>query len=266
MNWQAELFFESQKLSPKFAQNVEHMSNAVSVALCLKKESAVSSMLQLAGPSNPVVAKRSKPKSLHAIYGLDDVHNAFYCSQTLKEAKRNIDLVIGGFCKQNQSAFAWIKPKAVLHRDSIADAISQTGLRVAREDRLTLSVEHVVEFCKGNIEPDKLDTFIFSMTKGPTIALEIEGLQAVLKLKLVYESLSPYYGSDGLYVSPTPDSASRDIDVVFNKLALIDQYTFALIKPEAFEHRHAITTEFIDSGFKVYSYIRMQTKYNWQSF
>lgn len=75
-----------------FESAAQFLSSGPCLVLVLSKPSAVSTLLMLLGPEDPVQARLSKPLSLRArIGGVDTVHNALYASYDRNQARKDIE-------------------------------------------------------------------------------------------------------------------------------------------------------------------------------
>ena len=87
----AELFLHAQRDEPTYEAATKYLSSGPCLVLILSKAAAVESWLRLIGPSDPVVARASKPQSLRAKLGTDAVHNALHGSASREAAQKDID-------------------------------------------------------------------------------------------------------------------------------------------------------------------------------
>lgn len=67
-----------------------YMSSGPLVALALTKPAAVKAWRALAGPTDPVVARRERPRSLRALYGSDALRNGLHASASPEAAAREL--------------------------------------------------------------------------------------------------------------------------------------------------------------------------------
>lgn len=67
---------------------IEHLTSQPVVAFQLLGCDAVTRLLNLIGPENPAQAKEQYPESLRAIYGIDEIRNAFYVSKSFESAEK----------------------------------------------------------------------------------------------------------------------------------------------------------------------------------
>ncbi len=71
--------------------HVTHLSMGRSIALLLYKPAAVSSLLNLFGENlDPLKCRAKYPQCLRARFGSDEVFNAFYCSASLPQARKDV--------------------------------------------------------------------------------------------------------------------------------------------------------------------------------
>ena len=77
----AEEFFEVYKgVVPEFTGITEHMTTGPCIVLEVRQENAVKAFRDLAGPSDPEIAKNLRPNTLRARFGTDKIKNAVHCT------------------------------------------------------------------------------------------------------------------------------------------------------------------------------------------
>lgn len=77
----AEEFLEVYKgVLPEYTRIVDEMTAGPCVAMEIRAENAVQVFRDFAGPMDPEVARRVRPSSLRAQFGLDTVRNALHCT------------------------------------------------------------------------------------------------------------------------------------------------------------------------------------------
>jgi nucleoside diphosphate kinase homolog 5 len=71
---------------------IEHLSSGPMIVLCLARENVVDHWKRLMGPESCLMAKKSAPTSLRAIYGDadDDVKNAVYGSDNVDDVQHEL--------------------------------------------------------------------------------------------------------------------------------------------------------------------------------
>ena len=83
-------FYAEHRGKPFFPNLVSFMSSGPIVAVCLAKTNAIADWRALMGPTNTLVAREEKPKSLRALYGTDGTKNATHGSDSLVSASREL--------------------------------------------------------------------------------------------------------------------------------------------------------------------------------
>ena len=76
-----EEFFEVYKgVVPEFVPMTDHMTTGPCIVLEVRQENAVASFRDLAGPTDPEIAKSLRPNTLRARFGVDKARNAVHCT------------------------------------------------------------------------------------------------------------------------------------------------------------------------------------------
>ncbi|KAG1658644.1 hypothetical protein FOA52_006406 [Chlamydomonas sp. UWO 241] len=75
---------------------VAHACSGPVLALVMTRRHAVRAWVELAGPSDPEEARRTRPRSLRAVYGTDAVRNALHAPASPADAQRSIRALFPG--------------------------------------------------------------------------------------------------------------------------------------------------------------------------
>ncbi len=138
---QAMRFYVAHTGLTHFPQLVKLMSSGPAVALRLRRLDAVGEFMALCGPEDSVLARKTHPRSLRALFGTDAMRNCMHCSPTSGAAQREAALVFGSFSAGVQRTMCLIKPDAVAARkvDDIMQVLGDYGFRVLnrKEGELT---------------------------------------------------------------------------------------------------------------------------------
>ncbi|RYG41527.1 hypothetical protein EON68_02985, partial [archaeon] len=87
---EVELFYAEHEGKPFFPGLVAYMSSGPVVALALAKPNGIKCWRQFMGPTNTAAAKREKPDTLRARYGVDGTRNATHGSDSVASAAREL--------------------------------------------------------------------------------------------------------------------------------------------------------------------------------
>jgi len=117
---EAEAFYAEHAGRAFFPALCAYMSSGPVVALALAKPAAIRAWRVLCGPTNTAVARRDKPASLRARFGVDGTRNATHGSDSPAAASREIrfyfptlPLATEGACLGGEGAIAYIKNTVV---------------------------------------------------------------------------------------------------------------------------------------------------------
>ena len=86
---------DSSKIEEWYEQNVDHLLSGTVMAVLLSRVHAVSALLQLLGPSDPLIAKKKSPNSIRALFGTSELRNAVSASTNTDQARKDIILTMG---------------------------------------------------------------------------------------------------------------------------------------------------------------------------
>jgi len=75
-----------------FSELLEYVTKSPCVIFALKKENSIQDLRKLVGPTDPNDARKSDPDSLRALYGTTKQCNAIHCSDSLENAKRELEI------------------------------------------------------------------------------------------------------------------------------------------------------------------------------
>jgi len=76
-----EEFYEVYRgVVPEFVPMVDQMTTGPCIVLEVRQENAVKAFRDLAGPSDPEIAKNLRPHTLRARFGFDKARNAVHCT------------------------------------------------------------------------------------------------------------------------------------------------------------------------------------------
>lgn len=116
----ASEFYKEHKGKVFFEPLVEYMTSGPTCVLVLSKASAIKSWRTLCGPTNSFVARKKKPNSLRAKFGLDGRHNAVHGADSTASATREISFHFPRLHVQDLSvtkAKAYIEEKSAFMED-----------------------------------------------------------------------------------------------------------------------------------------------------
>lgn len=99
---EVEDFYGEHAGKPFFPGLCAYMSSGPVVALALAKPNAIRCWRQLMGPTNTAVAKREKPNSLRARYGIDGTRNATHGSDAPSSAARELRFYFGDLAEDRE--------------------------------------------------------------------------------------------------------------------------------------------------------------------
>ncbi|XP_028670098.2 dynein axonemal assembly factor 8 isoform X2 [Erpetoichthys calabaricus] len=94
------LLTPAQLQNPSFVESqVEYLTSAPSLILCLQRENAVKRLLDLLGPEDPLQARKDDQFLWRAQYGTDLLHNGIYGSPSYSKAVKDVKLFFSeGIC------------------------------------------------------------------------------------------------------------------------------------------------------------------------
>ncbi|KAJ3045683.1 NME NM23 member 5 [Rhizophlyctis rosea] len=87
---QATEFWTIYQNDEAFSELIDKMTSGPVVALALLRYSAIAGLQELVGPTDPREAKKDKPESLRAKYGIDELSNGLHASDSFEAAAREI--------------------------------------------------------------------------------------------------------------------------------------------------------------------------------
>ena len=90
-----EAFYAEHKGRPFFPGLVKFMSSGPVVKLELSGPNAIKRWRELIGPTNSITAREQAPKSVRALYGLDNQRNAAHGSDSPESASRELGMMFG---------------------------------------------------------------------------------------------------------------------------------------------------------------------------
>ena len=84
LNMAENIFSAYRKIYSAYEQSLSHLCSGPCVAVMVMNPNSPDTVVQdfraLAGPMEPDIAKRLRPRSLRAIFGKDSVRNAVHCT------------------------------------------------------------------------------------------------------------------------------------------------------------------------------------------
>jgi len=75
-----------------FSELLDYVTKSPCVIFALKKENAIQDLRKLVGPTDPNEARKTDFDSLRALYGTSKQCNAVHCSDSLENAKRELEI------------------------------------------------------------------------------------------------------------------------------------------------------------------------------
>jgi adenylate kinase len=138
---EVEEFYGEHKGKSFFDGLVTYMCSAPVVALALSKPNAIKCWRQLMGPTNTFTARREKPSSLRAKYGVDGTQNATHGSDSVESASRELRFyfphLIADQTLSGQAAVQYLKSTVITQvYDSTREAIVPKTLDAVVVDAL----------------------------------------------------------------------------------------------------------------------------------
>lgn len=244
-------------------------------AIQLTRTGAIDELQRVVGSheSDIDVLKKTTPFALRAQFGANAIQDAVYAPSSADEVTRLDDLIFHHWYPEMESTFAFIKPDAYARKgaiDGILTRLRKEGFEVVRKSKVHLSVDQARAFYAehdGRVFQPALVAF---MTSGPSLAMELRKIDAirgwrallgptdstVAKVKAP-NSLRAIYGTDGrrnaCHGSDSPQSAEREIALVFDTFVPMIETTCCLLKPEALVSNvaKAMLKRILAEGFEV---------------
>jgi len=267
---QAETFFEEHKGRKTYQSMIDVMISGICVGMVLKKDSAIKELKAVCGPENSVVARKTHPRTIRALYGLDTMKNAVYCSESAFAARRATELAFEKFSVGVQNTLALIKPEAVRsgQANAIITRLRAEGFEILLQDERQFNDEQAYQLYSEHAHQPYFTALIKHMTSGPVVALKLRKENAVLQWKDLCGPTNPkgakkadprclraMFGLDivqnAVHGSSSKARADEELAMVFEKFAIGDQTTFAWIKPDAISYYEDIVKFAEDNGFEV---------------
>jgi nucleoside-diphosphate kinase len=133
----------------------------------------------------------------------------------------------------SQSTFVMVKPNAVVakHTGDIISRFEGSGLTLRRLKGMRLSEEFAGEFYAEHIGKPFYAGLVGFMTSGPVVAMELEGENAIQKVRDLIGHTNPamaavgtireLYGNkenmteNAVHASANPDDAARELGLIF---------------------------------------------------
>lgn len=89
---QAEEFFEIYKgVLPEYSQMIDSMSCGPIIAMEVRQDDVVNKLRALVGPQDPDIAKKLRPNTIRAKFGVNRVFNAVHCTDLQEDAVLECD-------------------------------------------------------------------------------------------------------------------------------------------------------------------------------
>jgi len=246
----------------------------------------------LIGPFDAAIAKDENPESLRALYGTDAAINGMHGSSNIEEAEREIAFFFPemkaptypkinptraascryrrtGSGRKLQRTLAIIRPSALKQfRDEIMEEIEQLNLDVAFKKEFVFTEEQIEALYKEHSEQDYYPHLVKEMESGPSLVLCLTGEEALSEWKKAIgpsdpkeldkdkDCLRSKYQVEGgsvnlIHGSDNQDQAENELRAFFQ----LDQ-TLALIKPEGFQFKDRIISQFEEEGLML-SHMKM---------
>lgn len=73
-------FFDVYSFLPEYQKIIEHSINGPSIAIEVRHDSPVVPFRDLCGPFDPEIARKLRPDSIRARFGIDRTRNAVHCT------------------------------------------------------------------------------------------------------------------------------------------------------------------------------------------
>ena len=89
---QAEEFFQVYKgVLPEYSQMIDSMTCGPIIAIEVRQDDVVNKLRTLVGPHDPDIAKKLRPNTLRAMFGINRVFNAVHCTDLQEDAVLECD-------------------------------------------------------------------------------------------------------------------------------------------------------------------------------
>lgn len=196
--------------SPSHAQRIsKNLQTGTSLIMILEGTDVIRVWKDLMGPSNPMDAKLSHPKSLRALYGNDEIRNSVYGSENEGQAmiafdywfdpsnhisqsmnnqpqtehskspkNHDVNLSYGGLPLED--TFAMIKPlSSQINYDEIKAIIAGHGFEIVSEINTKLSLQVAHQFYNEHVGKNFFEKLTGYMSSGPIVGLHLRRPSAI---------------------------------------------------------------------------------------
>eukprot|EP00347_Sterkiella_histriomuscorum_P013690 403363739 len=231
--------YADKKNNPFIQDLVNFISSDMVVGLELVRESAISVLQQIMGPSNSLMAKNQSPNSIRGTFGKDSLRNAIHGSDSSEAYKRESSYFFNNQRKStallNNCTCCLIKPHAIQNRQvgKILDAILGEGFEISALEMFYLdksTAEEFFEIYKG-IMPEYSQMIDHVSSGGPVIALEIRQDNAV---DLFRRFCGPHDPDQARDLNPKSLRAKHGLDKIRNGVHCTDLAEDGVLECEYF--------------------------------
>ncbi|KAJ3217379.1 thioredoxin domain-containing protein 6 [Clydaea vesicula] len=115
---QAQDLYDMLKEEEYFNELVDFMASGPSIALVIKGEDVVRAIREIAGETDPDIAKKESPMSIRAKFGTSKVQNALYVSESIEDGMRDIQILFPHIVMTRQGSQMISKSQSVSIRNS----------------------------------------------------------------------------------------------------------------------------------------------------
>lgn len=240
----ATALYKEHQGKPFFPNLLSMITAGPVVGLELIGPGSVAKWRQVAGPTNPEVARKEAPRSIRALFGVDGTRNAVHGSDSVASAVQELDFFFGRKTPFTTTAtfdrcsLCLIKPHAVLEGNAgkIIEDLLATGFQISAVELFHLdraASEEFYEVYKGVVP--EFTGMVDQLTAGPCIALEVRGEDVVPSLRTVAgppdpeiarhlrpQSLRAKYGVDkvqnAVHCTDLPEDGTLEVEYFFQIL------------------------------------------------
>ncbi|RZF38472.1 hypothetical protein LSTR_LSTR011962 [Laodelphax striatellus] len=252
---QASHLYEQHRTESFFSHLIEHVTSGPVIAMELIADRAIANWSRLVGPTDPLEARRTAPKSIRACFGESVSHNAIHRATCEEHVQKAIDLFFptdptdiikkapSPCAKLKNTTCCIIKPCAVKEGKlgDIVSTITENGFEITAMQMFFMdrpNAEEFYEVYKGVV--NEYQAMVNHMISGPCIAMEISAFEnedtAVkfrelagpadpdIARKLRPNTIRARFGKDkienAIHVTDLPDDAPLEVIYFFKILSL----------------------------------------------
>lgn len=199
------------------------------IALEVRRENAVKFALSLCGPEDSESARVTAPRSLRALYGVDEYFNAVHVSSSSHSAAFEAQLLFNTFNTTATTTVAVLKPDLLKKNveEQIMSKLRVEGFEIVANKKCKLSTAQV-----RGLYPEAEKKVIEFLTSSSVIALALKKVDSVHELRVLCgpenvklakknypTSLRALYGTDSMknaiHCSETNIAAAKELQLLF---------------------------------------------------